>query len=570
MHYVDVFHGLSRLFAGLGARLEAEIFLGISLLLGMLTVTALLKSRNAVVFWSIVGCILVQLAFLDGVDIAHHGYRVLGLIDVMHRQDLSGLLINPATGQAFPVFVYFSFVPYLLAICLHPAGIPAYVAIKLTLAVLLLFFCAGLHLLVKKNCELRGRPGDLNFQFLIVSIFLCSSCIYGLWTLTDELGEIAIYSFVPWIVLALITGQPIHKLAILFFIQLIVHPVIFGQALICEIALAYGISNLELWTIIRRFLIPSVAALIVATVFWLPQILWVHLIIGNVAIPFQFFDTFMTARQMFGFRLDWGMGPWLVLAVALMAIVARGRMNKRTWILGAALVLILAMQTVYLRGIVILIPGLSIFQFIFRFMIPATFIALGVLLGFFSPAGQSTRIGFAGLLILAFLNMFVVRIVYMPKYVVPNVYDAQGYSNYLVDDNALGVAMLRPNYAKLPVDCTHAPSDLRKVSFNDLLSGYRSTAAYVSVTNAPIGIVSYKADGKPLTQAACGSDLILGPAPVGQLVLADDSMLRELSYIRALSILIALLLFVAAPAAFNHRSRKNAARLASDGLVITR
>jgi hypothetical protein len=570
MHFVVVFQGLTKLFDGAG-RLEKEIFVGMSLPFAILALISLVKNRNSALLWSIVGCILVQLMFLDGYDMAHHGFRVVGLIDELNRKDLSGLLINPQTGQAFPIFVYFSFVPYLMAIGLHLVGISAYVAMKLTLALLLIFFCGGLHLLLKRNCELQKRPGDLNFQLLIVSLFMCSTCVYGLWPLTDELGEIAIYAFIPWIVLSLISGQPIYKLAILFFIQLIVHPVVFGHALLCEIALAYGISNLELWSIIRKMALPALAALIVATAFWLPQILWVHLIAGNAVIPNSFFNTFMGVRLMFSPTYDWTMGPWLILAVALLVIVTRGRMDKQAWVLVAAFGLTLAMQTIYLRGLVMLIPGISIFQFIFRFMIPAAFIALGVLVGFLSPEKRSTRIALSVLLGLAFLNMFVLRIVHIGRTVVPYVYDTPGYANYLVSDNAYGVAMLLPNYKSLPVDCTHAQAkDLQKVSFDNLLNGYRPAAAYVSVANAPIGIVSYRADGVPLTPAACGSDLILGPVPAGKTILADDGMLRKLSYVRLVSMLCALLLFVVGPAMGSRLRRRNAARSATDGLAVTR
>lgn len=549
MHYVAVYHGMTRLFAKSGGYLEKEIFIGVSMPFVILAFISLLNNKNRTLFWTIVGCILVQLTFLDGADIAHHAYRVIGLVEELHRKEYSGLLINPQTGQAFPIFVYFSFVPYLIAICINLLGISAYISIKLTLSLFLLFFSGGLHLLVTRSCKLRDQSGDPNFQFLIISLFMCSTCIFGLWTLTDELGEIASYAFVPWIALALISGQSFSKLAMLFFVQLIVHPVIFGHALLCVIALAYGISNLQLGSIIRKFMPPVTAALIMATPFWLPQILWVHLIVGNAVLPFKFVDTFLDAELIFSRHFDWAMGPWLILAVALMVIVARGQMNKRAWAMVAAFALILAMQTVYLRGIVMLIPEISIFQFIFRFMVPAAFIALGVLLGFLSPEQRGSKIALSLLLGVAFLNMVVVRIVHSSGNVVPYVYDTQGYANYLVGDNAFGVAMLQPNYARLPINCTHAQTrNIQKVSFKDLLDGSTPSASYVAVANAPIGIVTYQVDGTALAQAACGGDLILGPIPAGRTIAANEGTLLKLAWFRILSMFAALLLFIGLPA----------------------
>src|SRR5215813_13360013 len=85
-------------------------------------------------YWSVVAVLLVEFLFSFGEDTPHHVFRIMGLAQQLRSGSFSLLLSNPATGAAYPVFVYYSFVPYIVPALLAAVGIAPLIAFKLTTA----------------------------------------------------------------------------------------------------------------------------------------------------------------------------------------------------------------------------------------------------------------------------------------------------------------------------------------------------------------------------------------------------------------------------------------------------
>jgi hypothetical protein len=548
--------------------LRYGIFIALSIPLAILTSYFLHRRRNASAFWSIVGFILVELAFRDGDDIKDHAFRVIGMLDELRRGNLNELLINPQTGQGFPIFVYYSFVPYIIPLALDFTGFSAFVATKFALGLYFLFFCSGLHFLVRKNCLRQARLQDLNFEYLLLLFFMCATYVYGIWVKRDALGEVALYAFIPWAVISLLAERPARPLMIIFFLQLSMHPVIFAQSIVCEIALAYGISEMPLLALGRRLLLPFAFALILAIPFWLPPILWLNLIAGNSVLPVPFSTTFLSFSKLFSLYYNFTVGPWLILSVILMSVAFRKQLGGRAWILVAGFLLMLAIQTIYLRPLTLRVPAISIFQFVWRLMMSAAFIGLAALLAGLKGEKMRATLPLTILTVFAFLNMFVISLISTPKSMKTDAFNESSYAANMRIENMWAVALFGPNYSRFPQDCSHAKGkDLEAISFSGLRGGVVPSLPFIAVENAPVGLVKYKAGYTILPPSVCGQNLILGPVPAGKIVTVDDAKLRDLCYVRIFFLLlgIAFLILTAASKLLVIRPNRRAQRIATPG-----
>lgn len=537
-------HDLEKYYTRAAAHpVEYGIFIALSACLAILTLALLSRNKTNAVFWCVAGLILVELAFRNGDDLQFHANRVVGLADEFARGNFIGLLINPISGQAFPLFVYYSFLPYIIPVCLFFLGVSAYVSAKLTLAVYFLIFCSGLHLLFNKAAPRRSNPGDTSLAFLILSLFLCCTYVYGIWVLRDALGETAVYALIPWVVMALLSKKRAVLLILFFHLQLATHPLVFLQSLVCEFAMAYGISEMPWLPLARKMLLPMAIALVLASPFWLPQILWLNLIIGNSVMKLPFSATFLDLSRLFSPIYRYTLGPWTILGVGLMIVVLRGRLGSRAWLLTAGFVLMLAVQTTYLRGATLRVPDLNILQFVWRLMMPAAFLGLGALLAGFKANGPQARVALASLFVLAFANFVLVSFVYTPQYMNIEPYNQNSYIQTLRYENLSGVGVFAPDYSHLPQTCSSMrDSRTQAISYKDLKNGAIANKPFVSVGNAPIGMVSYEVDGAVLTPSACGRNLLLGPIPSGKTVTVDDARLRHLMDFRLLSLILGMIL----------------------------
>jgi hypothetical protein len=547
IHLIDVYQ-----VAANADPIKLVLFVALSIPLATLALHFLHRRENEAAFWTVVMFILVELAFRNGDDIQHHVFRVIGLADELQRRNLSELLINDQTGQAFPVFVYYSFVPYIISLALHGMGVPAYAAIKLALALYFLAFCSGLAWLVKTNCRRQSRPQDQNFEFLILLFFICATYVYGIWVKRDALGEVSVYALSPWVVLSLLSEKPLRRLLAIFFFQLALHPAAFGHSLVCEIALACGVSKMPLLEMARRLAGPAAFALMLATPFWLPQILWIHAIMGNAVLPTQYASTFLSLSKLLGLRYEYTVGPWLSVSVILMCLAFRSRLGARPLMLGAVFFLMLAIQTIYLRPIILRVPGLDIFQFIWWLMMPAAFTGLAALLAGLQGRQARAKLPLTLLASLAALNLFVLGLIHTPRYMKTDDYGESSYAAYLRLPNPFGVAAFASDYSRLPRNCVFAKKDIGAISYNALRRGAVTMVPFIAIANAPIAMVTYRAGDSIPATSACGRYLILGPIQPGKTVTIDDTALQDLFDARILSLLggIALLIAAAAPATF--------------------
>jgi hypothetical protein len=389
------------------------------------------------------------------------------------------------------------------------------------------------------------------------------------------------------------SGRP---LTLFFVVQLATHPLVFALGLVCEFALAYGVSEMPFMALARKILPPMAIALVLASPFWLPQILWLNLIIGNSVMPLPFSATFLGLPKMFSPVYRYTLGPWLPLAVGLLAVFAGKRLSGRAWLLIASFVFMLAVQTTYLRFFTSRVPGLSILQFVWRLMMPTAFVGLAALIAGLEPdrlrltrfsaategvnqplpiklervevgAHASTyralaridlraKAALTSLFILTFANFVLFSLIYTPKYMGLDAYNQESYVRSLRFENLSGVGVFGPNYTWLPQDCSNLPGhQTEAISYRDLKDGAMPNQKFVSVENAPVGMVNYEMNGTKLAASACGRDLILGPIPPSSTITADEGRLRILMVFRGLSLMISFLLLAVTLAGASRRRK---------------
>ncbi|MEI6202228.1 MAG: hypothetical protein WCP68_09775, partial [Enhydrobacter sp.] len=336
----------------------------------------ILRGRGERAFWCVVAVILINLAIGFGEDIDHHVYRVTALTAQLKAGQPSLLLTNPATGETLPTFVYYSFVPYLPSVALNFLGVPAHAAFKIVMGLELMVMAFGLRRLVE---EVWPRPSPRHAHYLIAVLFLCANYVYAVWLQRMAFAEIWVYCLIPWVVVSLMRPNAPLPLIALLFLQIAGHPIVFAQAFFCAVLVAWGLSTEPLPANARRWALATLIALALASPFWLPQLIWQGLILGPAGLPVRFADTFLSPADLIDRRLMHGIGFGLPLALGLMIVFARARMSLRAWLLVAAFVATLAIQTVALRPVAERLPLLSTSLFVWRLMFIAAVLGLGAL-----------------------------------------------------------------------------------------------------------------------------------------------------------------------------------------------
>ena len=121
----------------------------------------------------------------------------------------------------------------------------------------------------------------------------------------------------PWVVASALSPITSRWLAIFLFLQICGHPIVMAQCIVAEVIVAYSLSGLTPLQLVRRGLMPSIAAVVLSAPFWLPQGLWQGLILGPRALPASFVDTFL--------------GSWISSASITCAPSASGCRWRRSW-----------------------------------------------------------------------------------------------------------------------------------------------------------------------------------------------------------------------------------------------
>jgi hypothetical protein len=290
-----------------------------------------------------------------------------------------------------------------------------------------------------------------------------------------------------------------------------------------------------------------------ATPFWLPQFLWLHDIVGNAVLPTQISDTFLSVEQL-GDPTSWkNIGLWIPGAAVLMILASRARLPSRVWVMILAVVALAALQTVYLRSLVIHVPILDQSQFIWRLMLPMAFMAFAVLLEGWRTVDRSMQ---WGLVLLAFLSAIwmvlnnvpcFIRYLWVPKF------DEAGYARYLRSEDLWGVGLFAPDYSRLPQNCGPVErNETETVTFDALRTGVTATRPFVLVRNGPVGFVKYYADKAEISGNACYDTLLLGPIKPNQRVWVAEDRLRDLLMARTVALIAGLVIIFVVPIPFRN------------------
>lgn len=458
---------------------------------------------------------------------------------------MSLLLTNPQTGDVFPVFVYYSFLPYVLPTALTLVGIPAIIAFKIAMGLELLIFGVGLEKLIEAAFSLRSQKVK-NAAFLCAALLVTANYVYGLWYQRAALGDIWVYALAPWVIRFAICPHSTRPLAFLFFLQVCGHPLVLVHSLICELVVAFGLSNDSATVIVKRCATPLTLALVLGSPFWLPQFVWMHYISGNAALPVRFSDTFLSFYELVNPANMRNIGLFLLCAIAFMLLVTRANVSWRVWSVLLALLLSFSLQTVYLRSIAIALPVVNEFQFIWRFMLPTSLIAFCALVsGLHTPSRLMT----VCLSILTVSSVVWMMLLHVGE-ILHNVshlawlrHNESGYGQYLTPTNLWGVALFAPNYSLLPQMCPE-PTVIRIAQFGQLETGLDAKDPFFAIRNGPIGFVTYLADNQEIPMSACRDFLILGPVKLPSRVSVGDQTLTRLLTIRIAVLAIGLVVFL--------------------------
>jgi len=332
-------------------------------------------------------------------------------------------------------------------------------------------------------------------------------------------------------------------LAIFLFLQICGHPIVMAQCILAEVIVAYSLSALTPLQLVRRGLVPSIAAVVLSAPFWLPQGLWQGLILGPRALPSSFVDTFLGLSDLIRFHHERTVGIWLPLAAILLVVVARARLSLQFWVPAIVALVVILLQARPFYPVTRLIPTLDLSIFVWRLALPAAFLLFGALLAGWRQAPRPS-LGLPALVSLAMLSMVFVMLQF-PHHLM----DQFGWADDRIAmtqferlDGIWGVREYLPQYKNVPVECT--TPDARRVSYRDLRNGVEARARYVRVPQGPVGLVDYDADGAQLTPKACGNDLVLGPLPPTAHVTVSETRMNRLTFLRAISFVAALLLML--------------------------
>lgn len=498
-------------------------------------------------FWCVAALIAAYQFLPPGYDGQDHAHRIVALADQISSGAPSLLIEDRATGSVLPIFVYYSILPYLPALPLNLAGLPAFVALKLVAAVAVLVMAAGIRALIELLPDDRRHHG-----YLAGVLFLSANYVYGLWVMRVALAEIWVFALVPWVVVALLR----HRRLLLFGLllaQLCAHPVVFGHALAAALLVALAIALPDWRRLARRGVPALLASLTVSAPFWLPQVLWKDFILGTSGLPVRFADTFFTLAELARPLHPQTLGIWLPIAVALMLALAGRRLSIRIWLIAAAFAATLAIQTRPLLALADTIPPLSQSLFVWRLMFPAAFIGFAALaLGWPTARAWTTRL-LQGLTLLSVATTAVVTAIDAPGSIrfwfSGAVDDDVARRQYVGTVHGWAIREYAPNYSGLVDACDIAPAELREIDVTALRRGVRATTPYLSIRDAPFGVVSYTANGVELNPRACGDSLRLGPLRSGAEVRISETWLDRLLLLRlaVIGALCAVLASVAIP-----------------------
>ena len=515
--------------------IECAIYLLPLLCLTVFLARSLWRQEGRQAFWWATAILLLNAVFSWGDDTYTHVYRIVALSEELRHGQLGMLLTNPTTGQVLPVFVFYGSLPYVPLVLFNLIGVPAVIVFKLALVAQFLIMAFGLQVLIDRTRSPTASPAQITADFLIAILFIEANYVYTLWCTRASLNELWVYSFIPWVVIAILRPNGGRALTGLLFVQACAHPIVLAQSLVCELVVPFGVSQLGPKDLARRCVGPLILSLVLAIPFWLPQYLWKDYILGPAALPGEFVQSFRTLIELIHGRDFRSVGPWMPLALALGIAFARGRLDVRFWTVATLFLAVLLSQWTEVSAVVGRLPVLNLSVFVWRLMLPASFLAFGALLSGWRQLERPPTAMLAPIALLSVLAMLWVSLYVAPSYFVklahaPN--DHHALFDYDPGNGIWGIREFLPDYSRLPVSCP-PDGDKEVVKYGDLRGGVVANRPFVVVQNGPIGFVSYSAPG-----SACGEQLVLGPLRTGQNVHVSERMVDALFYVRMLELLV--------------------------------
>ena len=495
-------------------------------------------------FWVIAALIISNILFSYGEDTVHHVFRIQTLADQIRQGYAGALFTDPASGSAYPVFVYYSFLPYLLPVLINLMGMPALLAFKFALGIQYLVFAFGLRALIRRYSATQARrPDD---EYLLAILFATSTYVYSLWIGRAALGELWAYSLLPWALNSFLDPRQSKTLFLVLFLQICAHPLVFVHGFAGTILVALGLSSERRADMLKRGAVAAATALLVATPFWLPQFIWLHAIVGNAILPEQLADSFLSIRELFNPLNERNIGLALPLCLGLMIVLHRGQLTRQTWLLVTAFAALILLQTRALSAFTVQIPVIDQSQFIWRLMFPAALVAFGALLSGWVRVGMAPK-ALRALAALSVAFMTLIQIGHAPGSVLNTAgltFDALGYTqrgsyvSYYDEANVWGLTLFGPDYSLLPENCDALRTGaVQSVSYRDVRVGISATEPYVAIANGPVGLVTYRANDSEIQRERCEQTLLLGPVAYGTQVTVSEMVLDVLQIVR-ISILL--------------------------------
>jgi len=542
-------HRVLAIFVGLGELLAAHPILGTIYLatfatLGLLAMWFVWCGQPRRAFWCAVATILVDFVFSWGDDTFTHIYRISALAEQVRHGALSQFLVNPTTGETLPVFVYYNVLPYVIPTVLNLAGVSAFYAFKLVMCGHFLVMALGLQALIARTAAADASPRQRELDQLVAFLFVTANYVYCLWCTRGALAELWVYCLVPWVVNAALAPRAERSTTILLFLQICGHPIVLLQSLVAEAVVAFSLSKMGPLDLLRRGVVPVVAAVALASPFWLPQFLWQDFILGPKGLPVTFADSFLTFLEVINPRNTRTIGVWMPLALLLLIALARARLSARVWVAIATCLAVVVLQTVYLYGLALRVPTLELSLFVWRLAFPAAFLAFGALLAGWREVTWPVQWGLGPIATLSLVGMMLVVIDFAPSHIATlskGMDDRRALVDYDRGAGIWGVREFFPNYATTSRAC-EAVQGAKRATFNELRAGLKAEAPFLVVRHAPVGLVDYRADGAALSPAGCDADLVLGPLSPGAMVTISEARVDVLLWIRVLGFAAALLI----------------------------
>ena len=543
-----------------GHPIATSLYLATTALLALATLIAFYRGRFNLAFWCTVAIIVVNIFCSPSEDLPLHYYRTIVIAEQLRHGSLSLLVTDGSAGDSLQLFTFYSFAPYLPSVALNLVGFPALVALNISLAAAFLVLALGLSRLADGIPRGPGAVLPVRQRYLAAILFITANYVVGLWTQRGALAELWIYALIPWVVTSMRSPERQWRLTALLFLQLCIHPVVFGQAFVAELAVAIGLSCGRTAPLQRRCAIASAIAILFSAPFWLPPFLLKDSILGFGALPVNFRDSFLHLGELLSRRHMLSLGLCLPLAIAVVAIGFRQPTGWRFWTLVATFASVMLVQTIYLRPVIERLPFLHYSTYIWRLMLPAALIGFGALLLSGPAKVAAMNSVLAGIALLSIANTLIVFYGTAPAgitYYVSAPDDASELRDYARANEVFGRREFMPNYSRLLERCEN---NAETAPYSNVLRGLVASRPFLRIRNGPVGPVTYSVDGLRIQPAKCGDDLVLGPLPSGATVKASEDALDGLlaARIACLALGLIALVFQVRPSSTKYAGPKEA------------